>query len=133
MIEERIQDELKLLKKFKYKVQYVDDGRWILIQEYSLSDVPSWNRETVDICFQIPAVYPATNPYGFYVVAGIRVNNNIPVSYTEPSKTKPPFNGEWGFFSWTPSEAWFPTDDLSTGSNLLNFVLTFKDRFNDQN
>lgn len=133
MIEERIQDELNLLKKFKYKVQYVEDGRWILIKEYSMSDFPSWNRDIIDICFQIPAVYPATNPYGFYVGAGISVNNNNPASYTEPSKTKPPFGEEWGFFSWSPADGWFPTDDLSTGSNLLNFVLTFKDRFNEQN
>ncbi len=111
------------------KVTYAEEGRWILIENYQLPHDLPWNRKKTNVCFQIPVAYPGTPPYGFYVPSGILYENNVPKSYQEPAKNKPPFPPEkWGFFSWT-QEGWKATDDSQTGSNILSFVVTFKNRF----
>jgi hypothetical protein len=126
---ERIEAELELLRHSYSEVEYVEAGQWVKIKGYPIPQSLSWNRQATDICFQIPAGYPGTPPYGFYVEAGIRHNGNPPNSYQEPAQNSPPFQGVWGLFSWSIDSSWLPKADLRTGSNLLNFVRTFKDRF----
>lgn len=126
----RIEKELALLRSFYNKVTYTEEGRWVLIEDYQLTHELPWNRQKTNICFQIPVAYPGAPPYGFYVPSGILHENKVPKSYQEPAKNKPPFPPErWGFFSWAKKSEWKPTDDPQTGSNLLNFVISFKDRF----
>jgi hypothetical protein len=90
---------------------------------------PDWNRNVTDVAFQIKVEYPGTAPYGFYVPAGLLFRQKAPQSYTEPASSQPPFGGTWGMFSWQIETGWFPTADVVTGSNLLNWSRTFADRF----
>ena len=126
---ERIQKELALLRVSYPEARYEENGQWICIHEYPIPQDHSWNRESTDVCFQVPQGYPASPPYGFLVPSGIRCEDQIPESYTEPPQNKPPFPGDWGFFSWSHNGSWSPKGDLVSGSNLADFVRTFKDRF----
>ncbi|MGD0072452.1 MAG: E2/UBC family protein [Candidatus Bathyarchaeia archaeon] len=127
---DRIKDELELLRRSYPTLEYVEAGQWVRIKNYEIPSGLGWNRQTTDVCFQIPAAYPGTPPYGFYVPAGILINATRPESYQEPAQNKPPFEGSWALFSWqVDSPVWLPKADFRAGSNLLNFVRTFKERF----
>ena len=126
-MENRIEQEIELLKKNNLDVQVKD--RWIMLKDYSIPAGIGWNRESNDICFEVLPEYPGKPPYGFYVPAGLLCNGQRANNYTEPSQNKPSFEGAWGFFSWTQEKGWKATVDLQKGSNLYNFILTFKERF----
>jgi hypothetical protein len=129
-MQERIAQELELLRRYYPSAEYIETGHWVRILGYPLTG--NWNRTETDAVFQIPVGYPGTPPYGFYVPSGLRVNSGLPGSYAEPSGGQPPFPGAWGMFSWSPSEGeWRPTANLSTGSNLANWVRGFADRFKE--
>jgi len=131
LVRERIEKELILLRQYYSDIVYVEEGQWIFFPDYPIPSGLGWNRDKTNVCFQIPLTYPGGPPYGFYIPTGLQYNNQMPNSYKEPSDNKPPFDGIWGFLSWTQNGGWRPTTDLSTGSNLLNYVKTFKDRFLD--
>jgi hypothetical protein len=129
-MQERIEQELALLSSRFSCLTYVPAGHWIKIPSYPLFE--GWNRIATDVVFQIPAGYPGTPPYGIYVEAGILFKETLPDNYTEPSSNRPPFGRTWGIFSWTPHDGqWRATADLVTGSNLLNWVLGFSERFRE--
>jgi len=125
-MDERIEKELILLRTTWPDLEYRPDGRWVRIPGFRLPS--GWNIPAVDVAFQIPVGYPGAPPYGIHVPAGLRFNGQQPTSYTEAVST--PFQGTWGKLSWTP-EAWCPTVDLVTGSNLRNWVFGFADRFRE--
>jgi hypothetical protein len=129
-MDERIKAEIELLRRRYPDVEYIDNGQGVRIKNYPIPPNLGWNRQATDVCFEIPSGYPGVPPYGFYVPAGILVNGAKPDSFTEPSQKKPPFEGTWAQFSWAvDSPGWFPKADVQAGSNLLNFVMTFRDRF----
>jgi hypothetical protein len=128
-MEERIKKELDLLRKRYPDLEYREDGHWIRIPAYSLP--AGWNRSSTDVAFQIPVGYPGTPPYGIYVPAGLMFKGNKPNNYQEPAQNQPPFEGSWGIFSWRPRDQWRATANLVTGSNLLNWVMGFADRFRE--
>ena len=86
-----------------------------------------WERDEVAVCFQFPPGHPGQKPYGFYISPWVQLNGDGEVKNRTDS-TEPPFDGEWAKFSWDVP-AWHATADLQTGSNLLNFALTFHARF----
>jgi hypothetical protein len=124
---ERIKQELELLRKRYAGLEYRDDGQWVRIPGYTLPE--GWNRSSTDVVFQIRPDYPGAPPYGIYVPAGIMFKGERPSNYTEPVGNQPPFGGSWGIFSWTIEGEWRATKDLVTGSNLANWVSGFADRF----
>lgn len=125
-----IEKELDILRSFYPKLTYIDNGQWVLIENYPIPPGLPWNCQKTNICFQIPVAYPGAAPYGFYVPVGILYDGRSPEhNYKGSPDNKPPFPGEWGFFSWALESGWKPTDDPHTGSNLLSFVTTFRDRF----
>ena len=125
----RILEELELLRKSYHSLEFVEQGLWIRIPDYSLPQEKQWSRVTTDVVFQIPPAYPGAPPYGIYVLSGIRCAGVMPDNYKEPADQQPPFVGQWAIFSWTPDDGqWRPTNDL-TGTNLLNVVRGFADRF----
>jgi len=127
-MKDRIIKEINLLKSRYNNVEYVDNGHWIKIGSYHLPE--GWNKRKVDVVFQIPNQYPGGQPYGFYTLSGLLYNGKKPGNYKEPSPISIPFKGNWGVFSWNPeSGQWNPTADLVTGSNLLNWVIGFNERF----
>lgn len=129
-MEERIEKELALLRQRYSNLEYKEEACWIHLPSYPLPE--RWNRSSTEVVFQIPVGYPGTPPYGIYILAGLLFNGERPNNYTEPSPTQPPFPGTWGIFSWSPAAGqWRPTADLTTGSNLLNWVRGFADRFRE--
>ena len=130
-MEERIIKELELLRKKFSDLEYKEKGVWIRIPNYKLPK-GIWNRESTQICFQVPAGYPGNPPYGFFVETGLvlKETGEKPVNnYEEPVET--PFLGSWGKFSWGHNNSWRATTDLRSGSNLLNFARSFKDRLRE--
>jgi len=129
-VNDRIEKELTILRTFYPKVTYIKEGQWILIEDYSIPPGLLWNREKTNVCFQILVGYPGTPPYGFFVPSGILYDGKSPKNYQESPNNKPPFPSEaWGFFSWAHDSDWKATDNPHSGSNLLSFARSFKDRF----
>ena len=129
-LEDRIEEELTLLRRRYPDLEYQEAGRWVRLPEYRLPD--GWNHAATDVAFQILVSYPGTPPYGIYVLAGLTFNGSGPSNYTEPAATQPPFGGSWGVFSWTVADGqWRPTADARSGSNLLNWAIGFADRFRE--
>lgn len=134
-MKERIEQEMKLLHKHYPQAEWhpnstgENDGGWILIPDYNLpKDI--WDKDRVDVCFEVKAKYPGVAPYGFYVRGGIKLKDGSdPQSYTIVQET--PFDDSWGKFSWAHDDSWKPTGDLSSGSNLLHFVSSFNDRLHE--
>jgi hypothetical protein len=128
---ERIQKELELLRREYPTLEYNENGHWIKISGYKLP-VGLWNREQTSVLFQIPTGYPGQAPYGFYVETGIRLKKSSakPTAYEE-TVSGLGFEGQWGKFSWQ-QENWFASEDILSGSNLLNFVRSFWDRFMEE-
>ena len=128
-MQERGKQELALLRSYFPGTEYVEGGQWVRVPDYPLPVDPPWNKQRMDVCFQIPPAYPGAPPYGFYVPADLRCGDSPPHNgYKTNLPAKPPFDGDWGFFSWSTDGPWRATADLRTGSNLTNFVQTFADR-----
>jgi hypothetical protein len=123
---DRIQDELKLLRRHFPDLEYCEEGRWVLLPHYALPP-GIWDRDGVAVCFLTPPGYPGQKPYGFYVSPRVQLRGGGEVKNRTDS-AEPPFAVEWAKFSWD-IPVWHATADLQTGSNLLNFVLTFRARF----
>ena len=129
-MEQRIGQELELLRRRFSNLEYREDGRWVRIPGYPLPE--KWNRSATDVAFQIPVGYPGTPPYGIYVPSGLLFQGARPDNYTEPASPQPPFGGTWGIFSWAPEDGqWNPTADPVAGRNLLNWITGFADRFRE--
>lgn len=130
-LQDRVKTELDLLRRFYPAAEWHPSGAggWVRIPDYRFPAV-IWNRITDTVCFEVPAGYPGQAPYGFYVAAGLRLQNGaVPQSYQDGAST--PFGGSWGKFSWAHDGTWKPTADISSGSNLTNFVFTFADRLRE--
>ena len=129
-MEERIERELRLLRTRFQDLEYVAQGQWVRIPGYPLPE--GWSGTATEVAFQIPIGFPGTPPYGIYTPAGLTFREHRPDNYSEPAGTQPPFGGTWGIFSWAPAEgAWRATADPATGSNLLNWVVGFANRFRE--
>jgi len=128
-VKERIEQEIALLKKYYPELEYIKEGDWFRVPSYPLPE--GWNKTTTDVAFQLPAAgYPGAPPYGIYTPSGLTFKDSKPDNYTDPAPTQVPFEGRWAIFSWEPQPGeWRPTADLLTGSNLLNWVQGFADRF----
>ena len=127
---DRILQELTLLRSYYPEVEYVKTGQWVMIRNYFLPSEPQWNKEKMDVCFQIPTGYPGCPPYGFCVPSDLRLEDKPPQNnYKMNAPVKPPFENTWGFFSWSTDSTWRVTADLVTWNNLTNFVRTFASRF----
>lgn len=129
-MEDRIEAELRLLASRYPEIEYRPEGQWVKVPLQALP--AGWQPEVLDVSFQIPTGFPGTPPYGIYVPVGITFCGNRPDNYAEPAPSQPPFGGAWGILSWTPEEGvWQPKIDVATGSNLLNWVIGFSQRFKE--
>lgn len=129
-MDERIRQEIDLLKKEYPDLEFKEEVLWVLIPNFPLpSEV--WSKNSASVCFQIPPGYPGNPPYGFYVHEGLRLkgSNEKPENYEEPAQT--PFENTWGKLSWAHDNSWRATADISSGGNLLNFVRTFQVRLKE--
>lgn len=129
--EERIEEELALLRSTYPDLVYVADGQWVLIPNYPL--ITGWSQGCTDVTFQIPATgYPGTPPYGIYASGALRFNGQVPANFKGNAPTKPPFDGAWGLFSWTvEANQWRANVRVTAGANLYNWVQGFAERFRE--
>ena len=128
LFEDRLEQEFVLLKsRFPWTSR---EREWFLIPNYRIG-VEGWNREATAVAFRALAGYPAAQPYGIFVPAGICYREALPQSYQEQVGDKPPFPPDaWGLFSWGPDDGeWRSGATPASGSNLLNFALGFSARF----
>lgn len=125
---DRVNKELETLKKYFPSLVINETNNWGLIIDYNLPKDIEWVPAIVQVCFNIPIGYPGAAPYGIYVPSSIRFKNEVPNNFNLSPKNKPPFEGEWGILSWQ-LDPWKPAAEISMGSNLLNFVQSFYNRF----
>jgi hypothetical protein len=128
-MQERIKEELALIRWRYPDTEYREEGQWIRIPSYPLP--VGWSRTSTEVAIQIPNGYPGAPPYGIYVPVGLQFKGSTPKNYTEPAGNHPLFPGTWGVFSWSPDGGWRATADIRSGSNLLNWVMGFADRFRE--
>jgi hypothetical protein len=127
-MEDRVKIEIDMLRERYPGIEISQDERWVLLPSYPFP--VGWKPSSADVAFQIPVGYPGVPPYGIYVPIGLLFQDKRPNNYTEPAPSQPPFTGKWGIFSWQPNQ-WFPKADPVSGSNLLNWVIGFRDRFRE--
>jgi hypothetical protein len=129
---ERLKQELALLRTVFPDIEFHEaENGWFRIPRFQVLG-GGWKQTEVVVCFQVPGGYPGDAPYAFWVSPPLRqASNDAPPvnNYQEPSPT--PFPGTWGKFSWTHEAGWKPGADPATGSNFLQFVRTFRDRFRE--
>lgn len=119
---ERATQELALVRTRYPGLDFLEAGQWVRIPRYP-APAGIWTIAEVDAAFQIPDSV-GIRPYAFYVRPRLVLRTGDPVhNYTE---TTTPFGGEWGKFSWEIE--WRPADDLHTGTNILDFVVSFAAR-----
>ncbi|MCF8332070.1 MAG: hypothetical protein K9H84_06425 [Bacteroidales bacterium] len=128
---ERIQKEIELLKKYFPDLKIDENQKWILLPNYQLPEGMGWNKDSMDICVEFRKGYPGIPPYGIYVSADLRYNGEPPKNWQPKAKNQPSFPGDWAIISWAPDGKWEPKSDVVKGSNMLNFVLSFKERFKE--
>lgn len=124
----RISQELELLRGVFPKLEYSEAGHWVLLPEYPLP-AGMWNPGVTALAFQIPPGLPGQAPYGFHLRLPITLASGAELKNTTAS-AEAPVGGEWLKFSWSPAE-WRPTIDLRSGSNMLNWVLSFNERLRE--
>ncbi len=126
-MQDRINQELTLLRQRYSGLEYRQAGHWVCISTYPLPT--GWNRSSTDVAFQIPIGYPGTPPYGICTQEGLLFDGQPPDDCT-PADPMPPFGGAWMRFSWHP-DSWRPAVEVAAGSNLLNWVVGFAERFRE--
>lgn len=127
---ERITKELELLRSVFPEIRFEPQGNWFLIPAYrDLGSVP-WSPNPLPVAFRPKPLHPGQEPYGIWVPTGTKVGEHPPENFQDPAAEQPPFPGKWGLLSWTTKEgAWRPKDSVAKGSNLLDFAVGFKARF----
>lgn len=125
---ERIEQEVALLRQRFPRLE--QQGDWIKLSDYPLP--PGWNRDKTDVAFEIPTAFPEAPPYAFFVPVGLRFDGKMPDRYKEPTSQKVPFEGNWACFSWQPEDGqWHPKEQITAGSNLMNWAEGFANRFRE--
>jgi len=127
---ERVSKEIHLLRTKYPDLEVSPDGNWVMLHKYPLSS--GWSKDLTDIVFQIPVSYPGSPPYGILTPSRLLFDGLQPDNYVQASGNIPPFSGEWWIFSWQPADGeWKPGSEPIRGSNLLNWVMGFKTRFQE--
>ncbi len=122
---ERVRQEIELLRTKYPNLQRGEKLDWVLLPDYPLP-AGRYNREKTKLFFLITSGYPLTAIDNFFVEAGLLFANGqggIP-AYREgstPSGAPLPVPGNWGWFSWHPN-AWRPAATIEGGDNLLTFL-----------
>lgn len=125
-MEERIQNEIALLKRLYPDIKCGEKLDWVLIPQLVLP-TERFNKPTTRILFRIPAGYPQVGPDNFFVDLDLRLKDgSCPPAFNANSQSSSgaaPISGDWGWFSWHPN-AWRPAATIDGGDNLTGFVRT---------
>lgn len=125
---ERLDEELALLRSAFPSLEHRADGQWVRIPAYPLP-LGIWRLMECEVAFQIPDS-AGQQPYGFWVRPDlVLANDTAPQNYSYPTST--PFGDDWGKFSWAPEGQWLPKAELAEGSNMLNWARSFGRRLEE--
>ena len=126
-MDERLEEELTLLRGRWPDLDYDEDGRWVLLPDYSMPG-PIEQDEAV-VCFQVHRRHPQQAPYAFWVRKPIELTSGQPFDNVKDG-SDPPFEGDWLQFSWR-LENWKPGPTPKEGTNLVNWAHSFHNRLKD--
>ncbi|MYA09949.1 MAG: hypothetical protein F4Z32_00595 [Gemmatimonadetes bacterium] len=126
----RLEQEHELIVSVFPSVVRSED--WFLLQNDTRAIRCGWTPDPFPVAFHAQPGHPGQVPYGIYVAAAVRVGGDTPNNFSATAANSPPFSGEWGVLSWQGDEdglPWFPKQEVRDGANLLNFLITFEERF----
>ena len=126
----RLEEEHRLIMSVFPSV--IRSGDWFLIEHDARATRAGWNPEPFPVAFHARPGHPGQVPYGIYVPSTARVGDQAPNDFVANASTHPPFDGEWGVLSWQGDAdgiPWIPAVAVRGGANLLNYVITFEERF----
>lgn len=104
-------------------------GDWFMIRNDLRALAAGWSPDPFPVAFHAQRKHPGQAPYGIYVRFDARVDGVAPNNFKAKTSVIPPFPGAWGVLSWTVEGPWIPMEPAREGANLLNFVLSFEERF----
>ncbi len=127
--ERRIGEELELLLEVFPDLIYEPKGDWFLIPSDLRAPAVGWTPQPFPVAFHAQPNHPGQAPYGIYIRSDARIRGAAPQRFKADADQKPSFPGAWGVLSWTIDGPWVPKVPAREGANLLNFVLSFEERF----
>ena len=128
--ERRLDEEHRLIATVFPRV--VRSGDWFLIPDDARTKRYGWTPDPFPVAFHAQPRHPGQVPYGIYVPSSAQIGGQTPNNFTSNAENRPPFAGQWGVLSWQGDAddiPWVPAQQIREGANLLNFVITFEDRF----
>lgn len=126
----RLQEELRLIATVFRDVVRSED--WFLLPNDARAARYGWIPEPFPVALHAQPGHPGQVPYGIYVRSCVRIGNQVPNNFKATASNRPPFEGQWGVLSWqgdADGTPWIPAQRIREGANLLNFVVTFEERF----
>jgi len=130
--ERRLDEEHKLLSAVFPGI--IRSGDWFLIPDDARAVRAGWSPSPFPVAFHAQQNHPGQVPYGIYIARDARTNGQVPNNFNANSGQRPPFEGQWGVLSWQADSQgvpWIPMERIQEGANLLNFAITFQERFNE--
>ena len=125
----RVETEIALINNQYGSYLVSEDHSYVLFQDFPLPK--GWNFESTRLLILIPAAYPQMPPDNFYVKPGLRLESGaMPASYTEGSRH---LEEPWGQFSMHLDGPWRPAADITSGDNLLTFLIIVNGRLSESN
>ena len=126
----RLKEEHKLIGRFFPSA--IRSGDWFLIPDDARATRRGWSPDPFPVAFHAQPGHPGQVPYGIYVPSSARAGGHTPNNFSVSANHVPPFEGEWGVLSWqgdADGTPWIPKQVIRSGANLLNFLITFEERF----
>lgn len=127
--ERRIREELELLREVFPDLIYEPKGDWFQIPNDLRALAVGWTPQPFPVAFHAQPNHPGQAPYGIYVREDVKVGGSTPQNFNSSAGQKPPFPGVWGVLSWTIEGPWLPKEPAREGANLLNYALSFEERY----
>ena len=128
--------ELRLEEEYDLIVRVfpsaIRSGDWFLIEHDARATRSGWSPDPFPVAFHAQPGHPGQVPYGIYVPSSTRVGGQAPNNFSTNASNRPPFDGQWGVLSWqgdADGMPWIPAQVVREGANLLNFLITFEERF----
>ena len=126
----RLQQEYQLIASVFPSV--IRSGDWFLLEHDARATRAGWSPDPFPVAFHAQQEHPWQEPYGIYVPSSARVGGQPPNDFVADASNRPPFSGQWGVLSWqgnADGRPWTAKQDIREGANLLNYLITFEQRF----
>lgn len=110
----------------------VRSGDWFLLPDDDRAKLYGWTPAPFPVAFQAQPGHPGQVPYGIYVPSCAQFKGQTPKNFSAKAENAPPFEGQWGVLSWqgdADNIPWVPAKQIRKGANLLNFLVTFEERY----